>query len=764
MKHKWLKIGTLIALLLLVWLLYESYSKQPVSKHEINMLIGSGSRGGNYYKTGSFIAEIYTKTFKNYKFSSIATNGSKENIRRLRDNSIDLAIVQRNLLIDAIYDKEIGIKNLSIITPLFQEKLLIYTPHQGVELSQIKSLVKNDTLKIGITGKKSYSYEIFNQTIKLLNVDTPEIKWVVNNYSDLINDIQNNKIDALVTFSLEIPELEKNTAIHKLYLSEKNANILKSRFHKVSVTHIDNDTTKYSLGNWSFLVGKDYSIQFLQPQSKLIDVLLQNDSIPEYKDITRKIKQSIQKFEKNAHHEKNLLQILPLSDVLQKRMKISAGVRIYYYVFVAFLLVGLVIFLFKKRMLFFWRRYKHFQYGLFLIIAIYFLSIELLIYFERYFYLNGGGRSQILNMTRSDLHLWLLTTTITGNSGGIFPLTYYGKMMILLNSVNSWIGTIFIAFSEFMIYKMNNKRKQGLMKTKFKDHLIIFGWNRTAEKFVIEILNEAETYYKEKIKIVCVVSDIKEVREKYEKIRKLHDDKKIDIIQGDALHTHTLDMCNLTRAKTVILLSEDSSKISDEHTVMRAHAISRYARKKYKQIHNGNKDADKDVIYMIAEINNEEFKESLLDADVNEIVIAGNYRKAIMKQSLFNHGISKVIDEIMQYNEYNEFYKIDLAEPENKHLRNKTFDELHVALRKQGILLIGIHIIFKEDGKIIIDQEIIKEKLKEKEPNITRDVIVNPTDFYEIARKVDDNDHLIVLAISMKDLKERVKKVTFKNN
>jgi hypothetical protein len=239
------------------------------------------------------------------------------------------------------------------------------------------------------------------------------------------------------------------------------------------------------------------------------------------------------------------------------------------------------------------------------------------------------------------------------------------------------------------------------------------------------------------------------------------------------------------------LLSEDRSKLSDEHVALRAHAISRYVKmkrndgkvykatriekltdtaknifsKKTKKTNSNYKkykiETITDRAYMIAEINNEDFRESLIDAGVNEIVVAGNYRKAIMKQSLFNHGISKVIDEIMQYNEYNEFYKIDLSLPENKHLVGKTFDELLVALRKHGILLIGVHIVFHdENDNIIIDRSVIQQLL-EKEEKVTRDIIVNPVDETERNRPVDGDDHLIVLAINSDMLKKGIQQVTF---
>ncbi len=57
--------------------------------------------------------------------------------------------------------------------------------------------------------------------------------------------------------------------------------------------------------------------------------------------------------------------------------------------------------------------------------------------------------------------------------------------------------------------------------------------------------------------------------------------------------------------------------------------------------------------------------------------------------------------------------------------------------------------------------ELTKKKLEEFEAPIERDVLVNPTASHEVSRKVKKNDHLIVLAVSSKQLKESVKKVTF---
>ncbi len=764
-----------------------------------DLIIGSGSRGGNYYITGKYIATQYNKNFQGINFRAIETNGSLENIQLLKNNAIDFAIVQRNVLLNSLYDEEKGVKNLSVVCPLFQEKLHIYTIYnQTIALNRLDSLSKIKTLNIGFTQQTSYSYNIFNKIIKFLDIDKSRLHLIFENYDSLIDDLLNKKLDIVVSFSLPLRSLEQEKNIHKMFMRDKEAQMFQKRIHNVVRASLDATNNHYTLGSWSFLIALHTALKKTKQSDRLIDALMHTPIDTSYIYINRLIKTSIDNYKQNKHHEVLQLRNLPLAKTLQKIVGFGAvDWGFYWRLLILLIILALIYYFYKGRFIpkinlaFIWHRYKHFQFGFVLLIFIYFASIELLIYAETSFYHNIGIKSQILNMTRSDLHSWLLVTTVTGNSNGVFPLSLLGKAMLALNSLNFWIGTILIGVSEYVTYKINKKRKEGLMETKFHKHLVIFGWNGTTEKFIKEILEEAKEYHNKKLKIVCVVADIKKIREENPYIKKLHDQKKIDIIEGDALNNHTLEIARIEEAQTIILLAEDRSKLSDEHIALRAHAISRYTKKKKnqdkiykttviektkmlvnsifekkKQVTGDFKrykiEAISDQAYMIAEINNDDFRESLIEAGVNEIVVAGNYRKAIMKQSLFNHGISKVIDEIMQYNEYNEFYKIDLALPENKHLVGKTFDELLLPLRKQGILLIGFHIIFHDiNGNIIIDQAVIKQLLKEEEKDITRDVIVNPVDEVELKRPVDEDDHLIVLGINAQMVREGVKKVRF---
>jgi hypothetical protein len=236
----------------------------------------------------------------------------------------------------------------------------------------------------------------------------------------------------------------------------------------------------------------------------------------------------------------------------------------------------------------------------------------------------------------------------------------------------------------------------------------------------------------------------------------------------------TLNRANIHKAKTVVLLAEDSSQKADEKTLLRALAITRFCRQKaIDKEKTVAKDTSPvktyevghyiDEIYIIAEINDLQFKNDLMDADVNEVIVSAIYAKGVVTQSILNHGISKVVDELLQFNEYNEFYVVDLALQRNAHLRDKTYDELLLPLRKEKILLIAIKVVYRnrEDDKEIIDENEIAKLLHQE--GLKRQIIVNPITDEEIARKTDGDDQLIVFSTDRKALIKQLQEVKFTN-
>ncbi len=759
-------------------------------------IIGSGSRGGNYYNTGDFIQSQYNYYFGDkYTFQNIETNGSIENINLLRDNKIDLAIVQRNILIDYFFNQKDGTKNIEIITPLFQEKLNIYYNGETDKLiTDLPELSTKKELKIGFTSLTGYSHQIFHSIIQYLNIDYNNVVEVSGNYKNLLEAFKDKQLDLIVSFSLPLQDLDTlKERVHNIYLSENNADLIADRITNVRKTKIDSN--KYSLGIWTFLIGSNTCLFQIKKKDLLVNALLKKNDSKKSAYIQNVFEKNYYIFMDNKNNENDLLRNLPLTGNLKKHIGIK-NINWRFYIMFTLLIISLfVLYYLYKGELFpkisfrrFWNRYKHFQFGFLLLLIIYFASIELLIYAEKLFYVETGKKSQILNLTYKNLHSWLLVTNLTGNDNGIFPLSITGKFMVALNTLNFWIGTILVGVSEYVNYQFRKKRKEGLMETKHSNHIVIFGWDQSSEVFIKELLKDALEFHNTKLHIVSVVENIKDVLSRYPDIAEMQEQKKIDIIQGDAMDFHILEMSKVHLARVVILLKDRDIKHSDKNTVMRAFAISRFCKNKnnnnelekltpVEKLKNGVKtffkkkstdssfdtyaiDKNSDTVYMIAELNDNYYVESLYEADVNEILIAGNYGKSALKQSVFNFGMTKVMDELLQYNKGNDFYKIDLAQKENKFMVYKTFDELLPLLRSVGILLIGIHVIFHDENlNVIIDQKIIKKNLLLEEDGLTRDIIINPTNKKEKERRVDDDDHLIVIATSMKVIKEGLKKL-----
>ena len=382
---------------------------------------------------------------------------------------------------------------------------------------------------------------------------------------------------------------------------------------------------------------------------------------------------------------------------------------------------------------------------------------------EEKFYSDLGIKSKILNLTKVDLHLWTLITNLTGNNNNIFPLSYSGQMILSFSAYIVVLGPVAVALAEFINYRITKKRIHGMKNLKLDKHIVIIGWKDNTIHFLEELTSVNNTALEKKHQIVCIVQNPEELIKNNENLKKLHIKRTVEFVKGDARDKDALMRAALHKAHTVVILAEGTSIEADEKTLLRALAISRYCRKKTLEsqhekteniselieLQNANKYEDK--IYIIAELNDVSLTADLKNSDVNEIINSSEYSKNILIQSMFNHGVSKILDEVLSHNSYNEFYTINLREKQFKPLIGKTFDELLPVLRQKGILLIAIKVVYHDtNGNEIIDENRLLSLLQAEE--LERQVIVNPTKPREIDRKVDSDDQLIVFCTDYKVL------------
>ena len=723
-------------------------------------LISSGGIGGNYNKTGTFIAKTLDSIYSESGFTNIASSGSIENVRSLDERFSDLAISQRDVLLENIYDEVNGIKNIELILPLFKENFLLYTKEKVEKKFTGFAEFTRTISNIGVTSKDGYSYLFFKQLCKLTGVDISKINVIVGNYASLAEMLEIGEIDAITSFSLPIDSLEILNDVKKIGLNIDEATLVTNKITNVFLTEYNSDVSGVTVGSWTFLVGLDTSINSIDESGKELSKELIESLALKKDPIAIQINQSINFFKDKNHHR--LLNGIPLTNSLSEALDYQTYSITFFVCFILFLTCLWVLYFFIKKNILshsykiLWVRYKHIFIGIVCVIALYFLSVEGLLFSEKEFYNDLGIKSKVLNLTRVDLHFWIIVTNLTGNNNNIFPLSYLGQLMLSFSSYILILGAIIIAFWEYIIYKLNKKRLKGMTKFSFTNHIIIIGWKENTPQFVEELLMAQKKFKDQNKKVVFIVQNPEEISEKFSIIKDLQTTKAINFVAGDAREENVLQKANLHQADTVVILSEGISESADEKTLLRALAISRYCRKMTVQEKSSRKsntiasdvkrlDANKyeDSIYIIAELNNDKYREDLKNSDVNEIINGSEYSKNIITQSLLNHGVSKVLDEILTYNDYNEFYVIDLKENQYKSLHNKTFDELLPILRSKGILLIAIRVVYHDiDSHEIIDEHRISQLLEEEQ--LYRQIIVNPTSKFEINRPVDNDDQLIV--------------------
>ncbi len=752
-----------------------------IQAQEQTLFISTGSYGGNYHKVGKLL-DKHLDIPGQYNFKTLSSKGSNQNIENLKDQKADLALVQRDILLKNIYGSNDGIKNLEVLAPIYEEKFLIYCHDSTlVSIDSLrKDFMENESIKIGVTSKNTSSYTVFNKIANYLNLPLNQVQFIEGNYARLMRTFKKEELDYLVTFSLPLEELDTMTSIHTVYFNKNEMDLLDDRFTDIHKTKLNDSTAHFTLGSWTFLVGLTSSIEFLPDTFSVKKALINNTE--DYPFINNQLLQSFELFQNQPEIRNRFFSGLNQSRFLKNDLNIVfAGMTRKTFTGLIFFILLLIILLFWFKIItwdnfiFVSSRYQHILIGMLIVGVLYIICVEYMMAGERQFLSDMGIKSPLLNMTKSDLHFWIIITNLAQNDNGIFPLSSQGQIMLTLTAYLLIIGSLFIGLSEYLFRLFNKKRLQGIMKIKYKNHIVITGWNHQSSKLIEELENATYNYNLSKERIVFVGDHPEKILEGNKALQIMHRNKHLSFVHGDIREEEVLVKSNISNCATVVLLAEDNTPSADEKTLLRALAISRHCRKistigkpikemsstSGKDFHHTGKYIDS--IYIIAELNDKKYKSDLINADVNEVVSSATYGRNIITQTVLNHGVSKVMDEILQFNEFNEFYTIDLKLKENEYFQFKTYDELLYELRTVGILLIGIKVIYRNQyKKEIIDDEALKHLLSKD--GLSREIIINPVNPKEKNRLTDGDDKLIVFAQNRKSLQSGIKKLAKKKD
>lgn len=242
--------------------------------------------------------------------------------------------------------------------------------------------------------------------------------------------------------------------------------------------------------------------------------------------------------------------------------------------------------------------------------------------------------SQVESISLIDSFWWSIVTLTTVGYGDIAPATMIGRFIAIVNMFVG-IGVLAALSAALASILIERKRKEelGMSDCRFEGHVILCEWNHRAVSIVKELRMEQGA---QPVQIALIAQCD----------RKPIDDPNLAFIHGP-VSDETLKRANLTAAKNVIILGNDQldASIRDAAVVLSTLTIETL---------NPN-------VYTIVELVDPANAITCYRAKADEVIISSELSSMLISQAALNHGISKVVSELLSLQTgHNKLYKVPL--------------------------------------------------------------------------------------------------------
>lgn len=722
-----------------------------VSLNANEIIIGSGEKGKGYYSLASSIQKV----LKKYKFKKqvkiIPSSGSTENLIKLNNGEIDLAITQNDVAFfaeNAISSFEDNpIEDLFSVISFYQEPIFILTNQKNI--NNIEQLV-NHKINIGQlqSGIRDTAIVLF-KAIELWNNFVPYRKGIDESIEMLIS----GKLQAILLNHID-DNIKKQIRDNKLFLVPISDR-LDTKLHNTYPYFVkfnyetENDEKVSTISVMSMLVANSSIDE--RDLSDMLTILHDHYDELVFPSTTHK---STNHFRGNSLHNWHPATI---SLLVSRGIPYDTGDRfnIYFlYMLLALFLLAILavlmgVFILHHADLFHrfngsytivnkLKRVYLFAIGhkyillLSVLVTVYVSSILLIKYFEHQWAITHYALSDFDNLSLTECFSWLFVFGSSGYNDNIFPSSEGARLvtsLVPLFGVGGVIALIgLVTFDQFKKYFME---VNGLAVNRIKDHIILCGWNDKAH-FIVENLLHKNLSKKKQIVILA--------EDKYENVLKKYefDPMHVFYIKGRAVDRDDLRRANVSEADIAIVISDNQLEDPDARTILKVLTIEKFS----LELEESGERKGRSNIHTIAEIADPQNIQIAEDAGVDQIISLGSIESKIFTQAVLNPGVAKFMNEIMTYNDQNDIYSF--AVTSDSLLFDKTYDEILLILRRYNILLLSINV---ENRKIKKEVDLIIE-----EYGLGGPIITNPFKPNEIAYKTRIDDLVIVLAQYEKSL------------
>ena len=326
---------------------------------------------------------------------------------------------------------------------------------------------------------------------------------------------------------------------------------------------------------------------------------------------------------------------------------------------------------------------------------------------------------------------WAIVTMTTVGYGDYAPSTSEGRIFaVLVMFAGISLTAMFTAVISSIFVAKRIRKDKGLEKVNVKNHIILCGWNRNADKIIdsIQYLSEGRR------KDLVLINDLDEETVAHLKTR--YRDIQLHFVAGDYTSEQILQRASLEEADTIIIIPSDvdgTIQNPDEKTILATLTIKGLEPNKR----------------LIAYLYNRENLTHIKRANADEVVISDDFGAFMLASHVMDPGIPQTLNRLLDNVSENRFKRVDIP----NEFVGQSFDNLFNHFRNiNGSLLVGL---FSEEENLGIGEILsadtsaldafIERKMKEggislqEESKIT--TVINPDKNY----KIKDGERAIII-------------------
>jgi voltage-gated potassium channel len=267
------------------------------------------------------------------------------------------------------------------------------------------------------------------------------------------------------------------------------------------------------------------------------------------------------------------------------------------------------------------------------------------------------GSAIALSLVEKDLSLadslwWSIVTLTTVGYGDISPATPVGRLIAILNMVVG-VGLLAMLSATLASFLVNLKLKEnrGMSEYAFKGHIILCEWNSRTAAVIKELRLTPQTEFTP----IVLIANLEHNPCRAERVY---------FISGN-VNDDTLTRANIKDAATVLILGDDhlDDIARDAKVILSTLTVESLNQR----------------VYTVVELVDETHVITCQRANANEIVVGNEITSRLMSQAVLNHGMSKVVSQLLTAENDNQLYKI----PVPKFKVGKPFLEVLVYMKEQ---------------------------------------------------------------------------------